>query len=429
MKMPWEAGHPLAPDEFEAYCRQAMRVFRYGKIPLQVYKDNLPDFPLLMKPGEWPRLVRIVGKLSREVLTVERELIARKDLYPELGLPREVERVLRECETNPSSAKAPRVMRFDFYHTTDGWKFSEVNPDTVGGFVEAYGFTAPMAAYYQGYLPTPDAAAVYATAIRKVAGQGARIAIILAGDAPYAVRQAECIIRKIEARGMRAFQVRAERVRWVSGVARVIGSPSIGKPALVVRQLMAEKLYALQRRFWEPWFCGTKTPVSNPCQAILVESKRLPCILKELEAGTRESRSNSPESRSPAEVPRSSQEDWVFKPAYGSSGYGVAIAGVTKNSAFNSAAQKARSDSLHWVAQRRFESVPVATERGPGHVCLGIYTVDGVAAGAYARIKGNALIDSRSLSIPVLIPENDVVLPKVSRRSAARDQANSGRSS
>jgi glutathionylspermidine synthase len=115
-----------------------------------------------------------------------------------------------------------------------------------------------------------------------------------------------------------------------------------------------------------------------------------------------------PETRSPDEIPISSQSEWVFKPAYGVTGKGIAIAGVTPKPAFKAAADRARRHPEQWVAQRRFESVAVPTERGPGHICLGIYTVDGVAAGAWARIKGTPFIDRRSLSIPVLIPERDL---------------------
>jgi glutathionylspermidine synthase len=180
---------------------------------------------------------------------------------------------------------------------------------------------------------------------------------------------------------------------------------------------MAERMLKLCRRSqWAHWFCGARTPVSNPGYTILSESKRFPRVLKELDAPMPAYRSHSPESRFPTEISPSSQNQWVFKPAFGVAGRGVAIAGVTRKLAFDGAAEVSRRHPMNWVAQRRFESVAVPTERGPGFVCLGIYTVDGSAAGAYARIKGKALIDNRALSIPVLIPERDLAVPVAYRR-------------
>jgi hypothetical protein len=61
-----------------------------------------------------------------------------------------------------------------------------------------------------------------------------------------------------------------------------------------------------------------------------------------------------------------------------------------------------------WVAQRRFESVPVFTPDGPRHVCVGVYTINGCAAGAYGRISEKPLIDFAAVDVAMLIEdEND----------------------
>lgn len=414
MKTPWIAGRVLTPEEFDCYCKQAMRVYRRGGIRLQDYKEVLLDFPLLMKPGEWPRLARLVEKLTQELLTAERELLLRPDLYRLLGLAPDIEKALQSCGPDCRTRSYPRIMRFDFYHTTDGWRFSEANPDTPGGYVEAYGYTEPMVIYYPGYSPPPNPAAVYAEAIHKSVGKDAPVAVVLAGADPYGMRQAEFLMKEIEMRGVRGIIATIGRLRWESGLARVVRSPSTCTPSLVVRQLMAERMLKLCRRsHWAYWICGARTPVSNPGYTILSESKRFSRVLKELDAPMPAYRSHSPESRFPTEISPSSQNQWVFKPAFGVAGRGVAIAGVTRKLAFSGAAEISRRHPMNWVAQRRFESVAVPTERGPGHVCLGIYTVDGSAAGAYARIKGKALIDNRALSIPVLVPERDLAVAAI----------------
>ena len=419
MKTPWIAGRVLTREEFDCYCKQAMRVYRRGGIRLQDYKEVLLDFPLLMRPGEWPRLARLAEQLTLELLAAERELLLRPDLYPLLGLAPDIERVLQSCGPDGRTASGPRIMRFDFYHTTDGWRFSEANPDTPGGYIEAYGYTKPMVTYYSGYSPPPNPAAVNAEAIRKSVDKGAQVAVVLAGTDPYGMRQVEFLMKEIEMRGVRGIKANIGRLRWKSGLAQVVRSHSTGTPSLVVRQITVEQMLKLCRgSHWADWFSGPRTPVSNPCYSILIESKRLPCILKELDAPMPAYRSHSPESRFPTEISPSSQNQWVFKPAFGVAGRGVAIAGVTRKLAFSGAAEISRRHPMNWVGQRRFESVAVPTERGPGHVCLGIYTVDGSAAGAYARIRGTALIDKHALSIPVLIPERDLAVAAIRTKTA-----------
>jgi len=410
MRKPWVAGRVLTPSEFGSYCKHAMRGHRQRGIRLEDYQEVLLDFPLLMTPGEWPRLARLTEKLAAEVLSAERELLSRPELYPLLGLKSKIEKILQSCEPDCRPEAVPRVMRFDFLHTTEGWLFSESNPDVAGGYFEAYKLTEAMAAYYPGFLPPPNPAAAHAEAIRSTVGKDALVAFVCPFSWHYYAHQAKLVMKELEMWGIRGIMTTPRSLRWESGFARVLRSPLTGKPSLVVRQLLAEGLLKLcQRSQWAPWFCGARTPVSNPCHSILTESKRFPCVLKELDAPMPTYRRHSPESRSPTEVSTAFENQWVFKPAFGAQGRRIAIAGVTPKSAFKAVANKARRHPVKWVAQRRFQSVPVPTERGPGHICLGIYTVDGVAAGLYARIKGKPLIDQFAMSIPVLIPEGDLM--------------------
>ncbi len=60
-----------------------------------------------------------------------------------------------------------------------------------------------------------------------------------------------------------------------------------------------------------------------------------------------------------------------------------------------------------WVAQRRFQSVPVSTPAGPRHVCIGVYTVNGQAAGAYARLAEKPLVDFSAVDVALLIDDDD----------------------
>jgi hypothetical protein len=406
LKVPWEVGRVLTPDEWESYCKQVMSDCRHCGIPPGAFRSGAPDFALLLKPGEWPRLAKLVQKLTGEMLAAEEELLLRPDLYRLLGLPARIRRVMEECGLRCQPKSAARLVRFDFHFTKEGWLLSEANSDRPGG-LEDYGFTKAMTSYYPGFSPPPNPASKYAEAIHGAVGRNGLIGIVHASPRRY-IRDAQLLAREVERRGMRTMLLLPRRLSWISNLARIRASSRMCTPDLLIRRVRWDWLpRPSQHAVWEPWFCGGKTLMSNPGTAVLIQSKRFLVIWKELDTPMSAWRSFLPETRCPGELPGGSVTDWVFKPAFGGDGAGVAIAGVTKSRAFREIAEKARHDPTRWVAQRRFESVALPTERGPSHVCLGIYTVNGVAAGAFTRIRGKALIDKHSLWIPVLIPDTD----------------------
>jgi hypothetical protein len=409
MSLPWVAGRVLEDEERRSYFQEVRAACGHCNFRPYVFPGVLTDFPLLMKPGVWPKLARLAEKLTTEALAAEREILNRPDLMTKLGLPASLRTALQGCARERWPQGAARVMRFDFYFTTKGWRFSEVNADSPGGYLDANGFIAPMAPYYPGYAPPPNPAAVYAAAIRKATGKDASIVVLREGRNRWADCQAQFVAKEIRHLGMRGIIAEPQELRWNSGRAHLAGSGRTGEASLLVRFYLGKWLRSRHRGIvWEPWFSGGKTPMSNPGTAVLIESKRFPLTWGELESAMPSWHSFLPETRCPKEIRVSELKDWVLKPSLGSMGLRVAIAGVTEKRRFERFAALARGNPSGWVAQRRFTSVPVATERGPGHVCIGVFTVDGVTAGAFGRIRGKPLIDGRSLGIPVLISESDV---------------------
>ena len=59
-----------------------------------------------------------------------------------------------------------------------------------------------------------------------------------------------------------------------------------------------------------------------------------------------------------------------------------------------------------WVAQRRFEAVPVDTPTGPMYPCVGIYTVAGRAVGAYTRLSPHPVIDYAAVDVALLVSDS-----------------------
>lgn len=410
MKVPWQAGRVLTPEEWEDHCTAVRSDCRDCDIPPGKYRAEAPDFALLLKPREWPRLAKLVQKLTHEMLAAEQELASRPDLYRLLGLPPAIRRVMEQCGPQCQPKSAARLVRFDFHFTKQGWLFSEMNAGRVARPSEAYGFAKAMAPYYPGFSPPPNPATKYADAVSRAAGRNGLIGFVHESFR-RSVRDAQFLAREVERRGVRTTLLPLRRLSWTSSLAQVRTSSGVLAPDLLVRGVAVRELVrSSERAVWEPWFCGGKTLMSNPGAVVAVASKRFPVVWKEMNTRMSAWRSSLPETCCPGELKGGSVTDWVFKPALGSDGARVAIAGVTMRQAFRETVNQAKRHPDRWVAQRRFESVPLSTERGPGHVCLGIYTVDGVAAGAFTRIRGEALINARSLWLPVLVPQSDAGL-------------------
>jgi hypothetical protein len=83
-------------------------------------------------------------------------------------------------------------------------------------------------------------------------------------------------------------------------------------------------------------------------------------------------------------------------------GDGIGIRGVTGAKEWRRIARAARLFPRWWIAQRRFEATPLLTDSEVVYPCIGVYTVDGRAVGAYGRIASRPLIDWRARDVSVL---------------------------
>jgi glutathionylspermidine synthase len=402
VKSPWRAGPLLSRTDWEQYCEQLAAESAKSGIPTQDY--YLPaDFPLVLDEAEWRSLARIAEKLTAEALEAERELVRRTDLHAKLGVPESIREVLREGAGEEAPVEAGRYMRFDFHWTREGWRISEVNADTLGGFNVASLFTELMAPYYPKWETPPDPVRALAKGVRAIVERGELVGIIR-----RTVHERDCeakyLARELRRQGMRAVIASPGEVRWEAGRASIESAMGSGRPSMLIRFLDAEWLPKLRPGSeWKKWFAGSRTPMSNPGTSILITSKRFPLVWEELETEVPTWRAMIPETRSPSELGGTAGRGWVLKSVYGRVGREVAIAGISSGRGYREAARKAKKNPEGWVAQRRFEMQAVETERGKRHVCLGIYTVDGKAAGAYARMSKTALVDQNAQDVAVLL--------------------------
>jgi len=403
MKTPWLEVEPVGPP---AFARIRMRtIFEHCKWDPQVGDVAiLSPQPLALSAESWQEVSRLAGQLAAEALAAEEELRRRPELHAELGLPGAVRRVLRRAAEDGWTPGLARLMRFDFHFTADGWRISEVNSDVPGGLNEASGFTRLVAEHYRGAAPAGDPSAALADAIREAVGPCGSIAFIHATAFTDDRQVMVFIAQRMEERGMTCCFLAPDHLAWREGRAFSLLNGSSGPLDALVRFFPGEWLVGLPRRSaWRHFFCGAKTPVCNPATAMLTQSKRFPLVWDRLRVPLPTWRRLLPATCDPNQAEGPSPEEWVLKPAFGRVGEGVGVPGVTDEKELRKIRKAAKRHSGHWVAQRRFHALPVATAGGAVYPSLGIYTVGARAVGAYARGAAKPLINSHAPDMAVLV--------------------------
>jgi len=400
MTAPYWLGEPL-PEEI--WRRVRLRtVLDCCKWDVQsVDHCVLADFPLVIAESTWQELRMLAESLSCELTCAERELLGRKDLHVKLGLPKALRETLALRE-EPAVGIA-RVMRFDFHFTDDSWRISEVNADVPGGFIEASGFTKLVAAHYPGTTPPPDVAQNYADALSSALRKDAVVGLVHATAYSDDRQVMQFLAGKFAERGMRCVLVSPEHIAWEQN--RAVVSSSFANEALdaIVRFFPAEWMPALPKSCrWAPFLVGSRMPISNPATAILVQTKRFPLVWESLSTDLNTWRKLLPRTVCPSTV-SNELNDWVVKPALGRVGEDVAIAGVTSEKKLRRVHKAAKRRPSEWIAQRKFTVVPVSNANGSYYPSVGVFTIDGTAAGAYARIGRKPLIDDEAQDVAVLI--------------------------
>ncbi len=197
-----------------------------------------------------------------------------------------------------------------------------------------------------------------------------------------------------------------DQLTWNEGRAVIRTDWYQGPADLVLRFFPGEWLPALSRSSgWRHFYAGSKTPLSNPATALVTQSKRFPLVWDRLRTPVETWRRLLPETRDPRHAPwKREPQRWVVKPALGRVGEAIAMTGVTTP---KEQRQIERSTFWHpqwWVAQRRFEIVPAIDDANVArYPCLGVYTIDGRAAGIYGRMSTRPLINHDAQDVAVLI--------------------------
>jgi glutathionylspermidine synthase len=365
--------------------------------------QTLAPFPLVMSHATWRQLARDAEALADETTRAEQFLLHTPHLQRRLGVPWSLRRVLRHAVHVGLPPLPVRSMRFDFHFTREGWQISEVNSDVPGGFTEASSFTRLMAEHYPGLTPAGDPARAWAAALTSRC-DAAPVALLSAPGFIEDQQVTAYLAQRLHEQGLPTLLANPRQLVWNRNRAHLHDLPL----GAIVRFYQAEWLTHLPRRCgWPNLLAGGRTPVTNPATSLLTESKRFPLAWDDLPFDLPAWRRLLPETRDPRHAPWRTDDAWLIKSAYSNTGDTVTVRALVDTRRWRHAARSARFFPSDWVAQKRFDTLPLETPRGPLYPCVGVYVIDGRAAGVYTRASPTPVIDYTATDIPLLLrPEN-----------------------
>jgi len=412
MKLPWQIVEPLDARVF-AEVRLAT-IFDCCKWDPQVEDVcTLSPLPLVLTKEAWRELVSLAEKLAQETVAAELAILQKPHLLKQLGLSWRLRRRLSDPEVASRHARHTRLIRFDFHFTTEGWRISEANTDVPGGFNEASGFTKLIARHY-GRTTTPgDPVEKMTEAISDAAGKSAAIGLVHATSFADDRQVMVFLGRRLQAAGHKTLLMAPDHLFWENGRAYAVFNSAKERVDFLVRFFPAEWLPSLPRRCgWWNLLGGAETPLCNPAAAIISQSKRFPLVWDELSGRLPTWEAMLPKTFSlrDATAQGLGPESLVFKPAFGRVGDMIKIHGVTSDKEAGKIDHAIRRHPKMWIAQQRFEAVPMSTPSGDVYPCIGVYTLNSKVIGAYGRVAQRPLIDHRAQDAAVLIAE-DVFSP------------------
>jgi hypothetical protein len=404
------AGAALPPERFEPLRRQA--ILRHHKWDPQVGDQaTLATFPLIVTRACVDRLFGWAEALDREARDAEAELLGAPQLWERLAVPRAIRQELARGRRLGLTPDCGRVMRFDFHPCREGWRISEVNADVPGGYSESTELTRLFADVHPGLVPSGAPGERWCDAIvahaRASSGRDApRGALVYATGFTEDLQVCAYLADHLRARGCTAVLAQPQHLRWTDGRAHLEADHHRGPLDFIVRFFQCEWLPRLPRAIaWRPLVAAGRTPVANPGLSVLLESKRFPLAWPHLRTGLSTWRALLPETRTLPWRPRALDASWVLKSAYSNNGDDVLHRALTPAQDWRRGTRWLFASRGSWLAQRRFEPEAIDTPWGSMHVCLGVYTVDGRAAGIYGRLSHREIVDFRATDVAVLVDE------------------------
>jgi glutathionylspermidine synthase len=385
---------PLSEAQFDSLLRDM--IFKGFKWDVQV-----GDYCTISRRGivfdsrSAQEIYGMAERLWAELLRVEEWLATSPRMLSRLGLPNRLVQLLKRHRI-PS--RSPRIARFDFHYTHEGWKVSEVNSDVPGGYIE----TSFLPQYWpdipNNCVSSGKPAEVYVLNLLPIIGTG----IVGLLHAPWYSedrQHMEFLKTLLKSHGTEAVVVGPEQVEFKAGKAFAFDK----ELKVMIRFFPCEWLIHCGNA--DEWFSPHECAISNPLFAIVSQTKRLPLLWRDLPFDVPEWKKLLPETRDVA------FRDFnvfarVLKPCLGRMGGDICIPGVTSNELRSKRLRRIIANRKQWISQQMFHSVNYGSEQEKSFVCLGVYVIDGKANGIYGRISYTGLTDENAADAPVFIESN-----------------------
>lgn len=404
MKLPWQIVEPINAKTFADIRRAA--IFECCKWDPQVEDVcTLSPLPLVLTAEAWNELISLAKELAHETIAAETAMLQRPRLLKQLSIPWSLRRRLSNPEISKNEWRHLRLIRFDFHFTTEGWRVSEANTDVPGGFNEASGFTKLIAQHYENVRASGDPTREMARAISGIIPQSGTVALVHATAFSDDRQVMVFLARRLQEAGLRPVLAAPDHLQWQNNRPFLQIGDTPQPVDFVFRFFPAEWLTALPRRcHWWHLLGDSHKPLSNPGAALISQSKRFPLVWNELQMPLPAWNSLLPRTFDVRQIDREiCAKSLVFKPAFGRVGDMIKMDGVTPEKEKRIIDRSIRRYPKMWIAQERFEAVPMRTSLGDLYPCIGVYTLNTRVIGAYGRIARRPLIDHLAQDAAVLI--------------------------
>jgi len=289
------------------------------------------------------------------------------------------------------------------------WALSEVNSDVPGGFAEASIMPEIAAGLFESEMyGFKNFGEVLTNSIAGKVKSGGKIMLVHCTSYSDDRQVMQFLGDKLQNMGYTVIYAAADHLRFEDNEAISLLDGNTGKIDAIIRFTPLEWLVKMKgEAMWSGYFDTTTVSCNHPI-AIYAQTKRFPLVWDLLEkhgAGFTTWREHLPET---LEVKAAiKKEGFIYKPVYGRIGENISIKEACSDGEYERIIKDVKRNPKKYLAQKRFESKPVQSDDGAEyHVCLGSFTVDGKAAGYYARVSNTPRIDSNAADIPVLIEKN-----------------------
>ncbi len=395
------------PEEFYSQYRYDV-IFKGYKWDPQVDDHNtVSNYVLLMSEDCAEQLDKWAEELTVETVAMEEALLSDLDLTKQLAFPKVMRKNLKRLQ-NYNNGKHVRLMRYDFHPTNDGWKISEVNSDVPGGFAESSVMPELVNKYFPDYHPGKHSANSLYEAFQAKLDSNKKIAFVSATSYSDDRQVMQYLSDYFSFKGLEPFNASPDHFKWIDNKAICIEEGYEGEVGGICRFFPLEWLVNLPKRAkWQKYYDTTTLSCNHPI-SLFAQSKRLPLIWDKLDVNHQTWSKLLPETKEPKMIDNK-DEKWIFKPALGRVGEGISIKEAISSKEYNQILKNVKKHPKEWIAQRKFESVPLKTENGEQfHLCVGVFAIDGKSAGFYGRISPYARIDANAKDIPILIVKKGI---------------------